>query len=116
MSMTSWVVLGLSLATVLLLLGAFVATMRQDRRGRPPAPPAEVAQGGDPLPAPVFMPAPSVADYDDPREIRVRDDIQVHGTRKHVRGALHISLQGKTWTEYVLTDATRRPQSLTVAP
>ncbi|WP_327089529.1 DUF4178 domain-containing protein [Nonomuraea sp. NBC_01738] len=107
--MTSWVVLGLSIATVLLLLGAFVATMRQDRKGRTSAPQAEVAPAEPPLAAPVRTePTHVVAGYDDPRDIRVGDRVEIHGTRMRVLGALHVSLQGKTWTELLLQDRARR--------
>lgn len=112
MSMTSWVVLGLSIATVLLLLGAFVATMRQDRRGRTSAPPPEAVPAATPLSAPLS--APESSGYDDPREIRVGDKIEIHGASSRIRGALHISLQGKQWVEFLLDDGTRRPRWLSV--
>ncbi|MBB5080965.1 DUF4178 domain-containing protein [Nonomuraea endophytica] len=113
MSMTSWVVLGLSIATVLLLLGAFVATMRQDRRGRSATPPSEDVVVQSPMPAPVSMQA-HAGGYDDPREIRVGDRIDVHGVRSEVLGALHVALQGQQWTEYLLDDGSRRARWLTV--
>ncbi|GAA3233409.1 DUF4178 domain-containing protein [Nonomuraea helvata] len=114
MSMTSMVVLGLSVATVLLLLGAFLATLRRDGKGRTSAPPAEVAPVGTPLPAPVSVPGHAGTDYTDPRTIRVGDRIEVHGSPARVLGAMHISWQGQEWTEYLLRDRTRRFQWLSV--
>ncbi|MEV0229899.1 DUF4178 domain-containing protein [Nonomuraea sp. NPDC050786] len=115
MSMTSMVVLGLSIATVLLLLGAFLATLRRDGKGRTSAPPAEVAPVETPLPAPVSEPGYAGTDYTDPRTIRVGDRIEVHGSPARVLGAMHISWQGHEWTEYLLRDRTRRFQWLSVA-
>lgn len=114
MSMTFVVVLGLSVATVLLLLGAFLATMRQDRKGRTTAPPVEVAAIEAPLPAPVSMPGYAGSDYVDPRTIKVGDRIEVHGSPARVLGALYISWQGTQWTEYRLRDSSRRTQWLSV--
>jgi hypothetical protein len=116
MSMTSMVVLGLSIALVLLLLGAFWATMRQDRKGRASTPPAVevVAPVETPMPAPVSVPGHAGADYTDPRTIRVGDRIEVHGSPARVLGAMYISWQGQQWTEYLLRDAARRLQWLSV--
>ncbi|MEU6717757.1 DUF4178 domain-containing protein [Nonomuraea sp. NPDC046802] len=115
MSMTSMVVLGLSIATVLLLLGALLATLRSDRKGHTSAPPAEVAPVETPLPAPVSGPAAHAGtDYTDPRTIRVGDRIEVHGSPARVLGAMYISWQGMQWTEYLLRDASRRYQWLSV--
>ncbi|MFD1543592.1 DUF4178 domain-containing protein [Nonomuraea guangzhouensis] len=114
MSMTSVVVLGLSVATVLLLLGAFLATMRQDRKGRTTAPPVEVASVEAPLPAPVSMPGYAGSDYADPRTIKVGDRIEVHGSPARVLGAMYVSWQGTQWTEYRLRDGSRRTQWLSV--
>ncbi|MFF4194729.1 DUF4178 domain-containing protein [Nonomuraea sp. NPDC001831] len=116
MSMTSMVVLGLSIATVLLLLGAFLATMRQDRRGRSsaPPPPAEVAPVETPLPAPVEAPGHAGTDYADPRTIQVADRIEVHGSPYRVLGAMHVSWQGRQWVEYLLRDVARRRLWLSV--
>jgi hypothetical protein len=115
MSMTSMVVLGLSIALVLLLLGAFWATMRQDRKGRASTPAAvEVAPVESPMPAPVSVPGHAGADYTDPRTIRVGDRIEVHGSPARVLGAMYISWQGQQWTEYLLRDAARRLQWLSV--
>ncbi|WP_250906419.1 DUF4178 domain-containing protein [Nonomuraea sp. NEAU-A123] len=114
MSMTSVVVLGLSVATVLLLLGAFLATMRQDRKGRTTAQPVEVASIEAPLPAPVSMPGYAGSDYADPRTIKVGDRIEVHGSPARVLGAMYISWQGMQWTEFRLRDGSRRLQWLSV--
>ncbi|MBE1587565.1 DUF4178 domain-containing protein [Nonomuraea angiospora] len=114
MSMTSMVVLGLSIATVLLLLGAFLATMRQDRKGRTSAPPVEVAPVETPLPAPVIAPGHAGTDYTDPRTIRVGDRIEVHGSPRRVLGAMFVSWQGQQWVEYLLRDSARRFQWLSV--
>ncbi|WP_223167239.1 DUF4178 domain-containing protein [Nonomuraea sp. SYSU D8015] len=116
MSMTSMVVLGLSIALVLLLLGAFWATLRQDRKGRTSTPPpaVEVAPVESPMPAPVSAPGHAGTDYTDPRTIRVGDRIEVHGSPARVLGAMHISWQGQQWTEYLLRDSSRRFQWLSV--
>jgi hypothetical protein len=114
MSVTSMVVLGLSIATVLLLLGAFLATLRQDRKGRTSAPPAEVAPIETPLPAPVAEAGHAGTDYADPRTIQVGDRIEVLGTPSRVLGAMHVSWQGHQWTEYLLRDLARRRLWLSV--
>jgi hypothetical protein len=114
MSMTSVVVLGLSVATVLLLLGAFLTTMRQDRKGRTTASPVEVAAIEAPLPAPVSVPGYAGSDYADPRTIKVGDRIEVHGSPARVLGAMYISWQGTQWTEFRLRDGSRRMQWLSV--
>lgn len=107
MSASALVVLGLSVATVILLLGAFLATMRQgrDRRAARPAP----AQPAAPVPAPVATPT-----FIDPRTFRVGDRIEVHGAPWRVLGALHVSWQGQQWTEYFIEDSLRRYQWLSV--
>ncbi len=114
MSMTSMVVLGLSVATVLLLLGAFLATLRQDRKGRTPEQPMQVVPAEPPLAAPVSMPGRAGADYVDPRTIKVGDKIGVHGSPARVLGAKHVSWQGQDWIEYRLRDSVRRIQWLSV--
>jgi hypothetical protein len=115
MSMTSMVVLGLSIATVLLLLGAFLATLRQDRRERTAAEqPVEVAPAEPPLPAPVAAAAHAGTDYIDPRTLRVGDKIEVLGSPVRVLGAVYVSWQGQQWVEYRLRDSARRVQWLTV--
>jgi hypothetical protein len=114
MSMTSMVVLGLSIATILLLLGAFWATTRQDRRGRVSAPPAEVAPLETPLAAPVGAPGHVGTDYTDPRTIGVGDRIEIHGSPARVLGAIYVSWQGQQWTDFLLRDSSRRLQWLSV--
>ncbi|WP_237101523.1 DUF4178 domain-containing protein [Nonomuraea sp. MG754425] len=115
MSVTSMVVLGLSIATVLLLLGAFWATMRPDRRGRRAgARPAEVAPAEAPLAAPVSAPGQAGTDYTDPRTIRVGDRIEVLGAPSRVLGVMHVSWQGQQWVEFLLRDGTRRSQWLSI--
>ncbi|MFG3439011.1 DUF4178 domain-containing protein [Nonomuraea sp. NPDC047897] len=114
MSMTAMVVLGLSIATVLLLLGAFLATLRQDRKGRATATPVEAAPVEPPLPAPVGAVGYAGHDYADPRTIKVGDRIRVHGQPASVLGAVYISWQGQEWTEHLLRDAARRFQWLSV--
>jgi hypothetical protein len=114
MSMTAMVVLGLSVATVLLLLGAFLATLRQDRKGRAAATPVEAAPVETPLPAPVGAVGYAGHDYADPRTIKVGDRIEVYGQPALVLGAMYIAWQGQEWTEYFLRDAGRRYQWLSV--
>src|SRR5262245_45245674 len=114
MSMTSMVVLGLGIAVVLLLLGAVVVTMRQDRKDRTTASPAEVAPVEAPLPAPVSASGHAGTEYADPRTIRVGDRIEVQGSAARVLGALYVSWQGQQWTEYRLRDSSRRVQWLSV--
>ncbi|WP_246080337.1 DUF4178 domain-containing protein [Nonomuraea mesophila] len=114
MSMTSMVVLGLSIVTILLLLGAFLATLRQDRKGRTTAPPAEVAPVETPLAAPAIAPGHAGTDYTDPRTIQVGDRIDVQGSPARVLGAMHVSWQGTQWIEYLLRDGSRRLQWLSV--
>lgn len=111
MSMTSVVVLGLSIATVVLLLGAFFATMRQDRKTRAAAPPPLVEV---PMQERVSTPGHVGSDYADPRTIRVGDRIEVHGAGSRVLGAMHVSCQGQQWTEYLLDDGSRRSKWLSV--
>ncbi|MFC4058304.1 DUF4178 domain-containing protein [Planomonospora corallina] len=116
------VILGLSVLTALLLLGAFLATARQDRRapeavsgGEPPRTPPEAAP-------PRARSAPRAAetaghvgiDYPDPRTIKVGDTIGYQGVRARVLGALHLSWQGTEWTEYLLDEGVRRHRWLSV--
>lgn len=101
--MTSMVVIGLSVVTIVLLLGALLATMR---KGRPAA--------GSVSPLPSGTQGAIGSDYDDPRTIKVGDKIETHGTGAKVRGAVHVSCQGQQWTEYLLDDGSRRPVWLSV--
>ncbi|MFD1940213.1 DUF4178 domain-containing protein [Nonomuraea sp. bgisy101] len=101
--MTSMVVIGLSVVTIVLLLGALLATMR---KGRPAA--------GSVSPLPSGGQGTIGSDYDDPRTIKVGDKIETHGTAAKVRGAVHVACQGQQWTEYLLDDGSRRPVWLSV--
>ncbi|MFJ2028929.1 DUF4178 domain-containing protein [Streptosporangium sp. NPDC087985] len=110
-------ILGLSAVTLALLLGAFYATTRQDRRqpeperpGDTPLPPAEVAQPPPPQPSTGHV----GIDYPDPRTIKVGDTIDCQGVRTRVLGAMYLSWQGNQWTEYLLDDSTRCYQWLSV--
>ncbi|MER6829844.1 DUF4178 domain-containing protein [Streptosporangium sp. NPDC000563] len=110
------VILGLSMATLVLLFVAFLTTTRQDREadesersGETPLPSVEAAQ-------PSAQPSAGHVgiDYPDPRTIRVGDTIECQGVRSRVLGALYLSWQGTQWTEYRLDDGTRRPQWLSI--
>ncbi|GGS65399.1 hypothetical protein GCM10010156_25410 [Planobispora rosea] len=112
------VILGLSAITAILLLGAFYATTRQDRK-------TSVAEssGETPLPAEAERPSPLPPlpdtghvgiDYPDPRTIKVGDTIECQGARSRVLGALYLSCQGVQWTEYLLDDGSRRHRWLSV--
>ncbi|MFI6508530.1 DUF4178 domain-containing protein [Streptosporangium sp. NPDC050855] len=110
------VILGLSVATIVLLLVAFFTTTRQDRNGHAPEAPGETpptpVETAPPLPAPT---AGRVGiDYPDPRTIKVGDTIECQGVRSRVLGALYLSWQGNQWTEYLLDDGTRRYQWLSI--
>ncbi|GII93103.1 DUF4178 domain-containing protein [Sinosporangium siamense] len=118
--MTSAVVLALSIALLLLLLIAFFATRQRDRR-KPPLPTAP----GPPDPPAPDTPAPPLAaptgragqvgtDYFDPRTIKVGDTIDCQGIRARVPGAMHLSWQGRQWTELLLDDGTPRSQWLSI--
>ncbi|GAA2369391.1 hypothetical protein GCM10010404_25020 [Nonomuraea africana] len=99
--MTSMVVIGLSIATVVIVLGGLYATMR---KGRPPTASVSTLPTHDTI----------GSDYDDPRTIEVGDSIETHGRRAGVTGALHMSWQGRQWTEHLLDDGSRRPVWLSV--
>ncbi|GAA4222843.1 hypothetical protein FHR32_001763 [Streptosporangium album] len=108
-------ILGLGVVTLVLLLGAFYATTRQDRKQREPERPgdiplhpAEVAQPPQPSTGHVGI------DYPDPRTIKVGDTIDCQGVRTRVLGAMYLSWQGNHWTEYLLDDGTRRYQWLSI--
>lgn len=108
------VIVGLSAVTVVLLLGAFFATTRQDRK------PLESESSGEiPLqPVEAAPPQPSTGhvgiDYPDPRTIKVGDTIECQGMRTRVLGAVYLSSQGNQWTEYLLDDGSRRYQWLSI--
>jgi len=111
--MTAAVVLILSIATLVVVLGAYIATTRQDRRLRS-APTAAEEPIGFTVPSPAPVPEPPI-DYLDPRTIKVGDFIECQGTRSRVLGALHISTrQGDQWTDYLLDDGSRVYQRLSV--
>ncbi|MCG5216696.1 DUF4178 domain-containing protein [Streptosporangium sp. KLBMP 9127] len=101
---------------LILLLGAYIATTRQDRKARPATPPPEPPPPTDVPVIPVSAPVAGrvSGDYADPRTIKVGDRVDCQGTRARVLGALHLSCQGKQWTKYLLDDGTRRYQWLSV--
>ncbi|GAA3129439.1 hypothetical protein GCM10010466_20190 [Planomonospora alba] len=117
------VILGLSVLTLVLLLGAFLATTRQDRRapeagspGETPRTPPEAGRSSPPRPSPVQAGDAGQAgvDYPDPRTIEVGDTIEYQGVRARVLGAIHLSWQGAQWTEYLLDEGVRRHRWLSV--
>ncbi|MEZ0073526.1 DUF4178 domain-containing protein [Planotetraspora sp. GP83] len=108
--MTAAVVLILGVATLVVVLGAFVATARQGRTVVPAAPPPPA----EPEQQPAARATVTRADYFDPRTIKVGDTVHVEGVRSRAIGALHLSWQGSQWTEYLLDDGTRRYQWLSV--
>ncbi|MFF5206802.1 DUF4178 domain-containing protein [Streptosporangium sp. NPDC000396] len=109
------VILGLSAVTLVLLLGAFFATTRQDRKPR-----ASESSGESPLQQAETAPPPQPGmghvgiDYPDPRTITVGDTIDCQGLRTRVLGAMYLSWQGNQWTEYLLDDGSGRYQWLSV--
>ncbi|SDG91484.1 protein of unknown function [Sinosporangium album] len=116
--MTSTVVLALSIILILLILGAFLATMRRDRRKghteRPETPSPPDQPSHPPLAAPTGHPGIVGTDYLDPRTVKVGDAIDCQGMRARVIGAIHVSWQGRQWTEMLLDDGTPRSQWLSV--
>lgn len=105
--MTTTIVIVLSLATIVVLLGAFAAT-RQNRTRQPVTSPPGAPAGsppGDPAADP---------DYFDPRTIKVGDTVYVEAARYRAIGALHCSMQGEQWTEYLLDEGARRYNWLSV--
>ncbi|MEV4376699.1 DUF4178 domain-containing protein [Streptosporangium sp. NPDC049644] len=110
------VILGLSVVTLVLLLGAFFATTRQDRGADDPEPPGETPLSSSVGAAQPPQPAMGHVgiDYPDPRTIKVGDTIECQGVRSRVLGALYLSWQGTQWTEYLLDDGTRRYQWLSI--
>ncbi len=107
--MTTAVVLTLSVATLVVVLGAFAATARQGRAAAPAKAPSPDAHGTTPKRA-VAPDQP----YFDPRTIKVGDTVFCQGMRSRAIGALHLSRQGEQWTEYLLDDGSRRYQWLSV--
>ncbi|GAA5077228.1 hypothetical protein HNP84_003675 [Thermocatellispora tengchongensis] len=113
--MTFAVVLGLSVAMLVLLLVAYIATTRQDRKARASALPAEPPPRPDEDRGPVFAaPSRPSGDFPDPRTIKVGDTVGLQGMRARVLGALHWSWRGKEWTEYLLEEGVRRYHWLSV--
>ncbi|HEY9524213.1 MAG TPA: DUF4178 domain-containing protein [Thermopolyspora sp.] len=111
--MTAAVVLGLSIAMLVVVLGAYFATTRRDRGARPAPrrPPDEFIELSMPNSAPVPEPE---TDYLDPRTIKVGDFVDCQGSRSRVLGALYLSRKGDQWTEYLLDDGTRKYPWLSV--
>lgn len=112
--MTAAVVLGVSIATLVVVLGVYVATRRQDRR-RPQQASRRPAGGRVPptMPAPAPV-AEAEPEYLDPRTIKVGDFVDRQGARSRVMGALYLSRQGDQWTQYMLDDGTRKYSWLSV--
>ncbi|WP_147943503.1 DUF4178 domain-containing protein [Microbispora hainanensis] len=109
--MTTAIVIVLGLATVVVVLGAVVGAVAATRRARtrepvrtPAADPRE-AQAHDPAAEPDFF---------DPRTIRVGDTVYVEAARYRAAGALHCTMQGEKWTEYLLDEGARRYNWLSV--
>jgi hypothetical protein len=108
--MTTAVVLAVSAAILVVVLGTYLGTRRPARGARsarrPPAPLAD----------PIQQAAPPHQDsgYLDPRTIKVGDLVDRQGMRARVIGALHLSWQGDQWTEYLLEEGLRHYQWLSV--
>ncbi|ACZ91077.1 DUF4178 domain-containing protein [Streptosporangium roseum] len=108
-------ILGLSAVTLVLLLGAFFATTRQDRKPRKAEPPGDTPlQPAEVAPPPQPSAGHVGIDYPDPRTIKVGDTIDCQSVRTRVLGAMYLSWQGNQWTEYLLDDGTRRYQWLSI--
>src|SRR5690606_4800049 len=112
-AMTPVVVLGLSVATLILLIVAYIATTRRERKASPSASPPQGPSSGEES-GPPGGPIQPMGDIPDPRTIRVGDTIECPGVRARVRGVLHVSWRGKQWTEYILDDGTHRDVWLSV--
>ncbi|GII80183.1 hypothetical protein Sru01_51650 [Sphaerisporangium rufum] len=112
--MTIVVVLVVSAAILVVVLGALLGTRRPDRPARP------APRFMEPEPEPVgphpALARPVVLDPDnlDPRTIKVGDTIDRQGARSRVLGALHLSWQGDQWTRYLLEEGPRLYQWLSV--
>ncbi len=105
--MTTAIVIVLGLATVVVVLGAVAATRRARAREPVRTPPA--APGESPARDPEVDP-----DFFDPRTIRVGDTVYVEAARYRAVGALHCTMQGEKWTEYLLDEGARRYNWLSV--
>ncbi|MFC4532503.1 DUF4178 domain-containing protein [Sphaerisporangium dianthi] len=102
--MTVAVVLAVSAAIFVVVLGAFLGTRRPKKTARPaPRPPEPAPEPTSPHPA-LARPVILNPDYLDPRTIKVGDIIDRQGMRSRVLGALHLSWQGDQWTEYLLEE------------
>ncbi|WP_433416172.1 DUF4178 domain-containing protein [Microtetraspora malaysiensis] len=107
--MTAAVVLSLSVATLVVVLGAVLAAVRS---GRSRAPSAEAAKQGA---AKQGAAKPDAGpEYFDPRTIKVGDTVHCAGVRFHTVGALQLARQGERRTEYLLDDGNRHYQWLSV--
>jgi hypothetical protein len=107
--MTAAIVLVLSLATIVVVLGAFVATARQSRTpAHVPSPPSEEPRTS------ALRPSAAAPDYFDPRTIKVGETVYVEAARYRALGALHLTMQGEQWTEYLLDEGARRHHWLSV--
>ncbi|GAA0378018.1 hypothetical protein GCM10009530_30770 [Microbispora corallina] len=107
--MTTAIVLVLSLATIVVVLGAFVITARQGRVPAPfPQPPEEEPRRASPAVS------PGDPDYFDPRTIKVGDTVYVESARYRAIGALYATMQGEQWTEYLLDEGARSYRWLSV--
>ena len=104
--MTTAIVIVLSLATVV-VLGVFAAARRTRTRRPVRTPPAP--SGGSSPPDPAADP-----DFFDPRTIRVGDTVYVEAARYRAVGALHCTVLGEKWTEYLLDEGARRYNWLSV--
>jgi hypothetical protein len=112
--MTVAVVLAMSAAIFVVVLGAFIGTRRPEKKARPaPRPPEPAPEPTSPHPAPA-RPGVLDPDYLDPRTIKVGDTIDRQGARSRVLGALHLSWHGDQWTEYLLEEGMRHYQWLSV--
>ncbi|MBE3011430.1 DUF4178 domain-containing protein [Microbispora sp. NEAU-D428] len=105
--MTTAIVIVLGLATVVVVLGAFATARRTRAREPVRTPPA--APGESPPRDPAADP-----DFFDPRTIRVGDTVYVEAARYRAVGALHCTMQGEKWTEYLLDEGARRYNWLSV--
>lgn len=112
--MTVAVVLAVSAAIFVVVLGAFLGTRRSERTARPAPRPPEPAPG--PISAHPVLARPVILDPDylDPRTIKVGDVIDRQGLRSRVLGALYLSAQGDQWIKFLLSEAGSHYQWLSV--
>ncbi|GAA1277925.1 hypothetical protein GCM10009677_35110 [Sphaerisporangium rubeum] len=108
--MTVAVVLAVSAAILVVVLGTYLGTRRTERGARAARDAApSFAEPVQPEAAPHVDP-----DYLDPRTIKVGDTVDRRGVRARVIGALHLSWQGDQWVEYLLEEGMRHYQWLSV--